>query len=56
MFDDIDRAYYQRRALEEREKAASTENILTRRIREELAEAYERKLEALSHSSTEAAQ
>ncbi len=47
MFDDLDRAYYQRRAGEEREKAAATQNISAKRTREELAKAYERKIEAL---------
>ncbi|WP_336973048.1 hypothetical protein [Sphingobium aromaticiconvertens] len=54
MFDEFDRAYYQRRAGEEREKAASTENISAKRTREELAKAYERKIEALDHSLADA--
>jgi len=38
--DERDRAYYQRRAEQERDHAARTEDVTARRVHSELAERY----------------
>jgi hypothetical protein len=51
MFDEIDLAFYERRAREERERERSTTDRFSQQAHRELAEEYECKARALIHST-----
>jgi len=47
MFDEIDLAFYERRAREERERERATTDLASQKVHRELAEEYESKARAL---------
>ena len=51
MFDEIDLAFYERRAREERERERSTRDRASQKVHRELAEEYECKARALSRNT-----
>ena len=51
MFDEIDLAFYERRAREERERERMTTDPVSQKVHRELAEEYECKARALAKTA-----